>query len=583
MRFSRLFGNTLRQVPAEVQLPSHGLLLRAAMIRQVSAGIYDYLPLGQRVLSKIENIIREEMDRIGGQEILMPVMIPAVLWQESGRWDAVGSELVRFRDRKGADMVLGMTHEEVVTDLARKELRSHKQLPFMLYQIQTKIRDEPRSRGGLIRVREFRMKDAYSFHTEWKDLDEYYPEVYRAYDRIFKRCGLDAVVVEADPGMMGGSSSHEFMAVCDSGEDTIIRCESCDYRANLENAGFAPPEFKKDDQEAAMEEVHTPDKRTIEEVAEFVGVPVERTLKAVFYKSGDKVVFAVLRGDREVNEVKLANFLKEPNLETANEYDLEEAGIVAGFASPIDKPRDVVVIADRSIEWGANFVSGANKPDYHIKNVNYPRDFKPDHIADIAQAEPGDPCPKCGQPLKTARGIELGHIFKLGTKYSESMKLYYQDEKGGQQVVIMGCYGIGVGRLAAAVVEQHHDDYGIIWPASIAPYDVFLASLGGTETEEFTIACDVYEKLNKAGIEVLFDDRDEKAGVKFNDADLIGCPIRLTLSQRSMKKGGVEMKGRNSRDLEYIPVDNIVETVKEQKKKMEKELLKKADEATSGE
>ncbi len=568
MRLSRLFGNTLRELPSDIQLESHKLLLRAGMIRQLASGVYSYLPLGFRVLKKIEAIIREEMNKIDGQEILMPVIIPADLWKETNRYYEIGPELVRFKDRTGREMVLGMTHEEVVTDLARGELFSYKQLPFMLYQIQTKIRDEPRPRGGLIRVREFIMKDAYSFHRDFEDLDSYYPKVYQAYENIFRRCGLKAIAVEADPGMMGGSVSHEFMALVPSGEDTVVKCSHCDYAANMESASFGEIEYELDDKLQEVKKVQTIGKKTIEEVANFLGVPPSKTLKAVFYSNGKDVIFVIIRGDFEVNLTKLMNLLKEPELHLATEDELKRVGIVAGFASPIDLPENIKIVADRSIKWGNNFVAGANEVDYHLTGVNYPRDFKVDIIGDFAKPREGDPCPKCGKPLKIFKGIELGHIFKLGTKYSDAMNLEYQDEEGKKCKVVMGCYGIGLGRLMAAVVEQFHDKDGIIWPLSIAPYQVHLICLTPKDNKLADISEKIYQQLTNEDIEVLYDDRNEGAGVKFKDADLIGIPIRLVISYKSIAKGGVEFKLRENKKIEIIELDKIVEFVKERIKEL---------------
>ncbi|MBN1295183.1 proline--tRNA ligase [bacterium] len=563
MRLSQLFCSTYREDPAEAQTISHKLLLKSGMIRPLGTGIYTYLPLALRSIHKIMAIIREEMNRIDGQEILMPVLNPAELWMETGRYQSIGNELVRFVDRAKRPMVLAMTHEEVVTDLARREIKSHRQLPFMTYQIQTKIRDEPRSRGGLLRVREFHMKDAYSFHADYPSLDAYYPRVYQAYQEIFRRCGLDPVPVEADTGMMGGTGSHEFMALVESGEDTVVRCNQCGYAANSENAMIRPPIVHKDADELPMEEVATPGKESIDDVAAFLGVSPSQTMKAVFYNAEGRLVFVAIRGDIEVNEIKLANTLKTADLALADAALLEKHGIVAGYASPVNLPNDVTIVADRSLEWGNNYVAGANKPGYHVKHVNIPRDVPVNNFVDIGTAREGDACPRCETGILTlARGIELGHIFKLGTKYTDAMNVDYLDDSGERKRVIMGCYGIGIGRLLSTIIEVHHDDKGMIWPRSVAPFDVHLVSLAAGAQEMEAETEKVYGELQAAGLSVLFDDRDESPGVKFNDADLYGLPLRVTLSKRSLKNGGVELKLRSSKDVEIAPLNKAVGFVK---------------------
>jgi prolyl-tRNA synthetase len=555
VRLSNLFGNTLREAPAETQMPSHQLLLRAGMIRQVATGIYGYLPLGSRVLHKIERILREEMDAIGGQEMRMPSAQPAELWQETGRYTEAGPVLARFRDRTGRELVLGITHEEVVTDLARREIHSYRQLPFMVYQIQTKFRDEPRSRGGLIRAREFTMKDGYSFHADQADLDSFYPRVYQAYLNIFQRCGVEVVPVEADPGLMGGAASHEFLALNDAGEDTLISCSDCGYAANAESAR-AERAFSTTERPERLQEVATPGMTTIEDVAAFLGVKPEQTLKAIFYAAGGEVVFAVIRGDLEVNETKLAHLLSTTELRLATQDEVDEAGIVAGYASPVGCGGTVRTVADESIEWGSNFVAGANKEGYHLRNVNYPRDFEVELLGDIAAVQEGDTCSRCGGVLAAARGIELGHIFKLGTRYSELLGAHFLDVKGESLPLVMGCYGIGTGRLMATLVEQSHDDQGIIWPAAIAPFQIHLIALG-TERQALETAESFYQDLSGRGYEILYDDRDESAGVKFNDADLIGIPLRLTISPRSLDAGGVEAKLRSATQKAILPLESV--------------------------
>jgi len=555
LRLSKLFGNTLREVSAETDMTSHQLLLRAGMIRQLAAGIYSYLPLGWRVLRKIEDVMRREMNAIGGQEMQMPAVQPAELWQETGRYSDAGPVLVRFRDRNRRELVLGITHEEVITDLARREINSYRQLPFMVYQIQTKFRDEPRSRGGLVRVREFTMKDGYSFHADQADLDSYYPEVYQAYVDIFHTCGVDALIVEADPGLMGGAASHEFMLVNQAGEDTLAICDHCGYAANAESAVAQREEVQKD-QLDGVEEVATPGMTSIEEVANYLGVRPEQTLKAIFYMAPDGLLFVVIRGDLEVNEKKLANLVGVSDLRLALEDEVASAGIVAGYASPIRQAGKARVVADESIASGTNFVAGANKEGYHLRNVNYPRDFEVDLMGDIAAVQEGDPCARCGEKLRTTRGIELGHIFKLGVKYSEAMGATFLDREGRELPLVMGCYGIGSGRLMAAVVEQSHDERGIIWPLTVAPYHIHLIALG-TGSEVFETAEAVYEELHSKGCEVLYDDRDETAGVKFNDADLIGIPLRMTISRRSLDAGGVELKRRQDKDYQIVSVEAV--------------------------
>ncbi len=555
MRLSKIFGNTLREAPAETQMTSHRLLLRAGMIRQVATGIYSYLPVGWRVLRKIEGVLREEMDAIGGQEIRMPSVQPAELWEETGRYTEAGPVLARFRDRTGRQLVLGITHEEVVTDLARREIHSYRQLPFMVYQIQTKFRDEPRSRGGLIRAREFTMKDGYSFHADQADLDSFYPRVYQAYLNVFQRCGVRVVPVEADPGLMGGAASHEFMALNDAGADTLISCSECGYAANADSAQ-AERDSSTTEKPERLQEVATPEMTTIEDVAAYLGVKPEQTLKALFYAAGGEVVFVVIRGDLEVNETKLAHLLGATELRLATQDEVDEAGIVAGYASPVGCGGTFRTVADESIEWGSNFVAGANKEGHHLRNVNYPRDFEVDVLGDIAAVQEGDTCGRCGGVLKAARGIELGHIFKLGTRYSELLGARFLDPEGASLPLVMGCYGIGIGRLMATVVEQSHDDQGIIWPAAIAPFQIHLIALG-TERQALETAESSYEDLSGRGYEILYDDRDESAGVKFNDADLIGIPLRLTISPRSLSAGGVEAKLRSATQKAIIPLGSV--------------------------
>nr|MBC7245093.1 proline--tRNA ligase [Chloroflexota bacterium] len=558
MRLSQLFGRTLREVPAEAECISHQLSLRAGLIRPLAAGIYSYLPLGWRVLRKIERIMREEMDAIGGQEVHMPVVNPAEIWRATGRYDAPapGPALVRFRDRANHDLVLAMTHEEVVADLLRREIVSYRQLPFIIYHIQTKFRDEPRARGGLIRAREFTMKDAYSCHPDRNSLDEFYPRMYQAYVNIFRRCGVRAIPIVADTGVMGGPESHEFMVPCASGEDTLIRCAHCGYAANVEKATFAKP-VGISEVERPIEEIATPGCKTIADVAAFVGVPTQQTLKALFYTTErGEIVLALIRGDLQVNVVKLANALAGAELHPSTEAELQAAGLVPGYASPVGLA-GFRVIADDSITLGNNFVAGANKEGYHLKNVNYPRDFAVSTITDIAMAQAGDQCPQCGSALQAMQGIELGHLFKLGTRYSEALGATYLAKDGQQRPIVMGSYGIGTGRLMAAIIEENHDDHGIIWPASVAPYLFHLLSLGATQPEVHSAAEQLYRHLLEAGYEVLYDDRDESAGVKFNDADLIGIPWRITVSRKTLAQESVELKARSESASRLVPLAEL--------------------------
>jgi prolyl-tRNA synthetase len=560
MRMSTMFGHTLRETPADAEMASHKLLLRSGMIRPLGAGIYAYLPLGRRVMSKIEAILREEMDTIGAQELLMPVVHPAEVWQASGRWDTVDETMLRFRDRTGHDMALAMTHEEVVAHLLQREVESYRQLPAVVYHIQTKFRDERRPRGGLVRVREFTMKDAYSIHPDVADLEAFYPTMLGAYRQIFARCGLAPIAVQADSGMMGGSASHEFILPNADGEDTIVLCDACAYAANTERATFAKPSTAAPRAVAsAVAEVATPGCKTIEDVARFVGVPTTQTLKAVFFTAQGQephLVFAVIRGDLEVNETKLSHAIGGLPLRSAEEGEIQAVGAVPGYASPIGI-RGARVIADDSVHLGSNFVVGANREGYHLTGVSYGRDFTADLVADIALAREGDRCPHCEGTLRVERGIELGHCFKLGTRYTEPANITYLDADGVAHPIVMGSYGIGIGRLMAAIVEVHYDAYGIRWPASVAPFQVHIVSLM-REENGVAQADRLYDRLWELGIETLYDDRaGPSAGVKFNDADLIGCPLRLTVSERSLKNGGVEAKWRARCEREVIPVDAV--------------------------
>ncbi len=573
MRFSKLFGRTLRDDPAEAEITSHRLLQRAGFIKPLASGIYTQMPLGWRVSKKIMDIFRLEMDALGCQEMAMPILNPSEIWKETGRWDGVGSALVRFKDRNERDMALAMTHEESLTDILKTELESYKQLPILAYHIQTKIRDEPRPRGGLIRVREFIMKDAYSVHTDQADIDEFYPDMVQAYRDIYSTCDLEIVEVEADSGMMGGSSSNEFMVMSKNGEDTIFISNDGAYSANAERAEFdkGPPPAEA---MAEVEEVYTPDCKTIAQVAAFLGVPETRTVKAVFYIAENETqdfIFAVIRGDLPVNEVKLSNALGGLRFRPAEEPEIEAVGAVPGYGTPIGLNKDLgsgrkmIIVADDSAVNFPNLVSGANKVEHHFTNTNAGRDYEPDVVADIALAQAGDKCVDSEATLEIHRGIEVGHCFKLGKRYSEAMHVTFLDKNGKAQIPVMGSYGIGVGRLMAAIVEQHHDDNGIIWPDSVAPFDVHLVSLAKKATDEVgQQAEDLFEELEDAGLDTLFDDRKESPGVKFSDADLIGVPWRITISTRSLKNGGVEVKRRNEDEKKIVPVDELVDYLLDQ-------------------
>ncbi|MGE3798573.1 MAG: proline--tRNA ligase, partial [Thermomicrobiales bacterium] len=534
MRMSHMFGRTLRTAPADVEIISHQLTVRAGLIRPLGSGLFSLLPLGWRVIRKIESIIREEMDAIGGQELMMPVVHPAEIWKASGRYQNVGPELARWKDRADRDMVLAMTHEEVVALLTASEINSYRQLPQIVYHLQTKFRDEPRSRGGLIRVREFTMKDSYSLDLDEAGLDVAYRKHWGAYDRIFRRAGLDFIVVGADVGMMGGSKSEEFMAFSPNGEDTILVCDGCSYAANQEVARFGR-ETPSEEAPLPLEEVETPNTTTIQLLADFLGIPTSRTAKAVFYMGASgRFVFAVIRGDLDINETKLRMATGETGLVPASVEQIKAVGAEAGYGSPVGV-REAFIVVDESVRDAPNLVAGANKPGYHYVNVNLGRDYQADIVADIASARAGYRCPDCGQALREERAIEVGNIFKLGTFYSTSMGATYLDAEGQEHPVVMGCYGIGSGRLLATVVEQRYDDKGILWPLSIAPYHVSLFAIGSADdAETITAADNLYADLTAAGIEVLYDDRDERPGVKFNDADLIGNPLRVAVSSRNL-------------------------------------------------
>ncbi|MDF1536714.1 MAG: proline--tRNA ligase [bacterium] len=569
MRYSRYFLPTLREVPADAEVVSHQLMLRAGMVRRIAAGIYDILPLGLRVIRKVERIIREEMDRAGAHELFMPSILPAELWQETGRWDFYGKELLRIRDRNGRDFCYGPTHEEIFTDLVRREIRSYRQLPRNLYQIQTKFRDEVRPRFGLMRGREFSMKDAYSFDRDKAGAEKSYQAMHEAYTAIFRRCGLKFRDVEADTGKIGGSLSHEFMVLADTGEDSVVSCRGCDYAANLEMAAVASPAGESP-ADAAVErngsgekrkDVSTPGQKSVEEVTRFLGITPGKLVKTIVM-SGDKGTVGVLvRGDHEVNPVKVRRLVEDETLELAEPEVVEKVtGAPVGFAGPVGLA--IPLFADNSVAAMSGFVTGGNAKDVHTTGVDL-ADFKVEAFADLREAVQGDPCPRCGGELTFLRGIEVGHIFYLGTRYSESMKAHYLDESGDEKVIEMGCYGIGVGRTAAAAIEQNHDDKGIIWPVPIAPFTVALLSLDPGKEEIHSVAEGIYEELIAGGVEVLFDDREERPGVKFNDADLIGLPMRVTVGGRGVKDGVAELKERASGLEEKVPLDKVVNVVME--------------------
>ena len=560
MRFTRMATKTLREDPPEAETASHRLMLRAGLIHQVAAGVYTYLPLALRSIRKIEGIIREEIDAAGGQELLMPALQPTELWEQTGRRAAFGDNLFSLDDRRGRPMVLAPTHEEAITNVVKANVQSYRDLPLVLYQIQTKFRDEPRPRAGLVRVREFDMKDAYSFNADEDSLDESYQAMAQAYRNIFRRCGLPVLMAEADSGAIGGKDSHEFILATNTGEDTVITCPGCGYTANAEKAESVYPEVASEP-EASMEEVSTPGIKTIAGLAEFMNVPESKTLKAVFYVADGEPVFVTIRGDLEVNEVKLKNALGSHDLRLADDAEVRAAGLVAGSASAVGIT-NLKKVGDTSISKGNNFVAGANKPDTHLRGANYPRDFQVDILADIALAQPGQLCARCGHMLEATRGIEVGHIFKLGTFFSEALGAMFLDAEGQQHPIIMGCYGIGVGRLLAAAIEQNNDDNGIVFPVPVAPYQAHIVGLNLADETVAQAADQLYEELTGRGIEVLYDDRtDQAAGVKFNDADLLGLPVRLVVSPRNLKNGAVEVRGRQETESKTVPLGEVADAV----------------------
>jgi len=565
MRATELFAPTLREVPAEAEVISHQLLLRAGYLRRAAAGVYNYMPLAMRVLKKIEQIVREEMDRQGGQELLMPIIQPAELWQESGRWDVYGPELFRLKDRHDRDFALGPTHEEIITALVRGEVNSYKQLPLLLYQIQNKYRDERRPRFGLLRGREFIMKDLYSFDRDGEGLHISYMKMYEAYTRIFQRCGLRFRPVEADSGAIGGSDTHEFMVLADSGEASVLFCEGgeCDYASNVEKASLACLAAKAAEDLKPLAEKETPGCRTVEEVSRSIGVPPQQIIKTLLYETEKEVVAALVRGDRDVNEIKLLNALGCLRLELAGANTVRSAtGAAPGFAGPIGLT-GVRIIIDPEVAVMVNAVSGANKDNTHYINVAPGRDFNLDIVTDIRLVQAGEPCPLCGSHLKEAKGIEVGQIFKLGDKYSKVLGATYLDENGLSRPIIMGCYGIGVTRTMAAAIEQNHDKDGIIWPASIAPFHAVVVPVSTKDESQVAMAWEVYYRLAAVGVEAVLDDRPERAGVKFKDADLIGYPLRITIGGKAVTEKQVELRPRKTGEVTMIPLANLENTVQE--------------------
>lgn len=565
MKLEKLVGERFKERPADCVIDSHAIMVKGGYIKYMANGIYSsYLPL-RRIVRKIEQILREEMDKIDGQEVQFPVVMPASLWDESGRYDSIGDELLRFTDRNNAKMVLGMTHEEAAVHLVREYAQSYTKYPFMIYQIQTKFRDEARPRAGLIRVREFTMKDAYSFHTSQEDLEQYYEKCHAAYERIFERVGVPEVVsVKSDSGMMGGNISHEFMLLTPVGEDSIVLCDSCDYRANMEAAENIS-DIARDAESAALEKVYTPNVHTIEDVCNFFGDETKNSCKAVVYQQNvdDKYVVLFIRGDLEVNETKLVNFLGE---QVHAAVITEECGLNAGYIGPVNLKvnGDAVVLYDKSLEGRNNLSCGANEAEHHYKGLDMERDVPNAEYHDFAKIQEGGICPKCGKKtVKISRGIEVGNIFQLGTKYTKSMNMTYVDANGESKTPIMGCYGIGVGRLAASVCEAHHDEYGPIWPKAIAPWQVHLCAVRVDDEEVRAYADKLYEDLQNAGIEVIYDDRSVRAGVMFADADLLGIPLRIIVSPKNMKQGVVEVTSRDKTLKTQIPLENVMEEIKQ--------------------
>lgn len=564
MRMSQMYAPTLRETPAEAEIVSHQLMLRAGMMRKAAGGVYTYLPLAWRVLKKIEAIVREEMDAKGGQELLMPIIQPAEMWLETGRWNVYGDEMFRVKDRHNRDFCLGPTHEEMITTLVRMDVRSYRQLPLMLYQIQNKYRDEIRPRFGLMRGREFIMKDLYSFDRDEQGLDESYQKMYDAYTKIFTRCGLTFRAVEADSGAIGGSSTHEFMVIAESGEAAICYCPDCEYAANVEKAELKPIETPIEEPKELLK-VDTPATKTIEEVSAFLKVPAEKTIKALVFTTEKGLVMALVRGDHEVNDIKVKNALDVLEIEMADETKIAaELDSAAGFIGPVGlADKKVTIIADSTVMKMYNAVSGANEKDKHYTNVNPQRDFTPAKVADIRMAKENDPCPHCGAPLKTARGIEAGQVFKLGTKYSKALKATYLDENGKEQPMVMGCYGIGVSRTMAAAIEQNNDEHGIVWPVALAPYHATVVPISIKDAAQKELAEKVYAALNNVGIETVLDDRNERPGVKFKDADLIGYPLKVTIGPKAVNEDQIEVKVRKTGEVFYFSQADYQAKIKE--------------------
>ncbi|ABG85522.1 proline--tRNA ligase [Clostridium perfringens] len=562
MKMSNMLVGTLREVPAEAEIESHKLMLRAGLMRKMAAGIYNYMPLGLKVIENVKNIVREEMNNAGAQEFLASALIPAELWQESGRWDAYGAEMFRLKDRHNRDFCLGPTHEEVFTDIVRNEIKSYKQLPLNLYQIQTKYRDERRPRFGVMRSREFIMKDGYSFDKDQEGLDLAYEKMRKAYVNIFNRCGLDAKAVAADSGAIGGSGSAEFMVKSEVGEDDVVFCTACDYAANIEKAPSTPEHAEKEEL-MEVEKVETPAVKSIEDLAKFFECSPKKIAKTLIFQADDKVVAVVLRGDREANEVKIANAIGEViELEMASEEAVKEAtGAAVGFAGPMGIKVDILLV-DQEVANMYNFIIGANETDMHLKNVNYGRDFE-GIVGDFRNVTIGEKCPECGKEITISRGTEVGHIFKLGTKYSESMGATFIDEDGKAKPFIMGCYGIGVTRTVASIIEQHNDENGIIWPLEVAPYHVSVIPANVKNEEQATKAEEIYNELRKMGVEALLDDRKERAGVKFKDSELMGIPMRITVG-KMIGEGQVEFKLRNGGEVETLSIEEVYNRVRKE-------------------
>ncbi len=557
MRYSQTLLPTLKETPAEAEVISHRLMLRGGFIRKLSAGIYTYMPIGLAAIRKVEHIVREEMNRAGAQELLMPMVQPADLWIETGRYEKYGPELLRFRDRHDRESCLGPTHEEVVTDIARKELHSYRNLPINLYQIQTKFRDEIRPRFGLMRGREFIMKDAYSFDVSDEAAGISYQKMYDAYNRIFTRCGLSFRAVQADSGAIGGSFSHEFMVLADTGEDTIVVCKDCEYAANMEKAVVKLVPVDQVTELGQMEKIETPGKRKVDAVCDFLGIEPRQLVKTMVFKADGQPVAVLVRGDREVEEVKLKNLLRVADIELADDKEVFDAtGVPTGYLGPVGVA--LRIVADQEVAAMHNFYVGGNEKNYHLKNVNLGRDFQVEAVADLRQITTADPCPECGGKLETTEGIEVGHVFKLGTGYSESMNATFQDKDGQAKHFVMGCYGIGVSRIVAAAIEQNHDDKGIIFPVPLAPYTVIIVNLGGSDESINSAAEKLYQDLMAAGLEVLLDDRDERPGFKFKDADLLGIPYRVTVGKSFVEKGTMEIKHRRDGVVEELMPEETV-------------------------